>query len=216
MWNWSFPQCLTMYLLAQMRLASSASLESCSYSSETMWMHRGKSSTWVFLAPRSKMRILGSDGEECLTEYNTHYTVHAHAHTHMQHTHATHAHTHPPTHATHAHPPTHTTHQTHTHTHTCTPHAYTLIHTTCTHPQPTCAPAHLVLLYRTWTSGRACSYSTGSYTVRGREGGEGRGGKEETREKDLAGHSRAGDVPTCRSATHRLSLHSAHVVGVNT
>ena len=125
MWNWSFPQCLTMYLLAQMRLASSASLESCSYSSETMWMHRGKSSTWVFLAPRSKMRILGSDGEECLTEYNTHYTVHAHAHTHT--------HTHP--HATHAHPPTHSTHQTHTHT--CTPHAYTLIHTTCTHTQLT-------------------------------------------------------------------------------
>ena len=139
MWNWSFPQCLTMYLLAQMRLASSASLESCSYSSETMWMHRGKSSTWVFLAPRSKMRILGSDGEECLTEYNTHYTVHAHAHTHththMQHTH-THTHTHTPTHATHAHPPTPTTHQTHTpmhpprvhthpHPHTSTPHAHT-------------------------------------------------------------------------------------------
>lgn len=34
-WNWSLPQCFTMYLLAQMRPASRASLDSCSYSSET-------------------------------------------------------------------------------------------------------------------------------------------------------------------------------------
>merc|ERR1719228_2355802 len=44
MWNWSLPQFLTMYLLQQMRAASSASDESCSSSSDT----------------RSKIRILGS------------------------------------------------------------------------------------------------------------------------------------------------------------
>ena len=41
MWNWSLPQFFTMYLLAQIRAASRASLDSCSYSSETRWTQRG-------------------------------------------------------------------------------------------------------------------------------------------------------------------------------
>ena len=53
MWNWSFPQFLTIYLLAQMRAASRASLDSCSYSSETRWTQRGNWSTGVFFAPKS-------------------------------------------------------------------------------------------------------------------------------------------------------------------
>ena len=48
------------YLLAQMRAASSASEDSCSYSFETMCTHSGNSSTLARLRPRSKMRILGS------------------------------------------------------------------------------------------------------------------------------------------------------------
>merc|ERR1719495_1299539 len=60
MWNWSLAVCFTMYLLQQMRPASRASADSCSYSSETRWTHRGNSSTPAFLRPRSKIRILGS------------------------------------------------------------------------------------------------------------------------------------------------------------
>ena len=48
------------YLLAQIRAASRASDDSCSYSLETMWTQRGNSSTLARLRPRSKMRILGS------------------------------------------------------------------------------------------------------------------------------------------------------------
>ena len=48
------------YLLAQIRAASSASEESCSYSLETMWMQSGNSSTLARLRPRSKIRIFGS------------------------------------------------------------------------------------------------------------------------------------------------------------
>ena len=48
------------YLLAQIRAASRASEDSCSYSLETMWTQRGNSSTLARLRPRSKMRILGS------------------------------------------------------------------------------------------------------------------------------------------------------------
>jgi hypothetical protein len=48
------------YLLAQIRAASRASEDSCSYSLETKWMQVGKSSTLAFLRPRSKIRILGS------------------------------------------------------------------------------------------------------------------------------------------------------------
>lgn len=48
------------YLLAQIRAASRASDESCSYSFETMWTQRGNSSTLARFRPRSKMRILGS------------------------------------------------------------------------------------------------------------------------------------------------------------
>jgi len=53
MWNWSLPQFFTMYLLAQIRAASKASDDNCSYSSDIMWIHNGKLSTGVFLAPRS-------------------------------------------------------------------------------------------------------------------------------------------------------------------
>ena len=60
MWKPSLPQFLTRYLLAQMRPASSASDDSCSYSSDTKWTHKGKSSTDAFLRPKSKMRIFGS------------------------------------------------------------------------------------------------------------------------------------------------------------
>ena len=48
------------YLLAQMRAASRASEDNCSYSLETMWTQRGNSSTLARLRPRSKIRILGS------------------------------------------------------------------------------------------------------------------------------------------------------------
>ena len=63
MWNWSFPANFTMYLLAQMRPASRASLDSCSYSLDTRCTHIGKCSTGVFLAPRSKILIFASCGE---------------------------------------------------------------------------------------------------------------------------------------------------------
>ena len=48
------------YLLAQIRAASRASDDSCSYSLETMCTHSGNSSTLARLRPRSKIRILGS------------------------------------------------------------------------------------------------------------------------------------------------------------
>lgn len=48
------------YLFAQIRAASRASEDSCSYSLETMWTQRGNSSTLARLRPKSKMRILGS------------------------------------------------------------------------------------------------------------------------------------------------------------
>ena len=47
-------------LLAQIRAASSASDESCSYSFDTICTHSGNSSTLARLRPKSKMRILGS------------------------------------------------------------------------------------------------------------------------------------------------------------
>jgi len=56
-WKASFPAVLVMYLLAQMRAASRASLESCSYSSETRWAQKGKSSTEARFRPRSKILI---------------------------------------------------------------------------------------------------------------------------------------------------------------
>lgn len=59
-WKASLPIVFTMYLLAQMRPASSASDDSCSHSSETRWMHRGNSSTPALFLPKSKIRILGS------------------------------------------------------------------------------------------------------------------------------------------------------------
>jgi hypothetical protein len=59
-WKASLPAVLTMYLLAQIRAASRASDESCSYSSETRWQQKGKSLTLALFRPRSKIRILGS------------------------------------------------------------------------------------------------------------------------------------------------------------
>lgn len=50
----------TTYLFAQIRAASRASEDSCSYSLETMCTQRGNSSTFARFRPRSKMRILGS------------------------------------------------------------------------------------------------------------------------------------------------------------
>merc|ERR1711976_63441 len=59
-WKASLPQFFTKYLLAQIRAASRASEEICSYSSETRWTLSGKSSTRAFLRPRSKIRIFAS------------------------------------------------------------------------------------------------------------------------------------------------------------
>ena len=70
-WKASFPQFLTRYLLAQIRPASRASDESCSYSSEIIWIHRGKSSTRAFFLPRSKILILGSEGKEIKSSYTS-------------------------------------------------------------------------------------------------------------------------------------------------
>ncbi len=60
MWKASLPMVLTRYLLAQIRAASRASDESCSYSSETKWTQSGKSSTFALLRPKSKILIFGS------------------------------------------------------------------------------------------------------------------------------------------------------------
>ena len=57
MWKASFPPILERYLFAQIRPASSASEESCSYSLETKCTHKGNSSTPAFLRPKSKIRI---------------------------------------------------------------------------------------------------------------------------------------------------------------
>ena len=57
MWKESFPPILERYLFAQIRPASSASEESCSYSLETKCTHKGNSSTPAFLRPKSKIRI---------------------------------------------------------------------------------------------------------------------------------------------------------------
>ena len=59
-WKASLPQDFTRYLLAQMRPASNASDDICSNSSDTKWTHRGRSSTFAFFRPRSKIRIFGS------------------------------------------------------------------------------------------------------------------------------------------------------------
>ena len=73
-WKPSLPVCLTRYLLAQIRAASRASELSCSYSLETRWMHRGKSSTLARLRPRSKMRILGSGTPRLKRDLGNGYT----------------------------------------------------------------------------------------------------------------------------------------------
>ena len=59
-WKASLPAVFTKYLLQQIRPASRASDESCSYSSDTRWIHSGKSSTFAFFLPKSKIRILAS------------------------------------------------------------------------------------------------------------------------------------------------------------
>merc|ERR1712193_455864 len=60
MWKASLPAILVMYLFAQIRAASKASADNCSYSSDTRFTHFGNSSTPVFFLPRSKIRIFGS------------------------------------------------------------------------------------------------------------------------------------------------------------
>ena len=60
MWKASLPKCFTRYLFAQIRPASRASDESCSYSSDTRWIHNGNSSTPALLRPKSKIRIFES------------------------------------------------------------------------------------------------------------------------------------------------------------
>lgn len=60
MWKASFPQCFTMYLLAQIRPASRASDDSCSYSSDTKCTHSGNSSTRALFRPRSNILIFAS------------------------------------------------------------------------------------------------------------------------------------------------------------
>jgi hypothetical protein len=57
MWKASLPPILDKYLFAQIRPASSASEESCSYSLETRCTHKGNSSTPAFLRPKSKILI---------------------------------------------------------------------------------------------------------------------------------------------------------------
>jgi hypothetical protein len=56
-WNESLPDVFVTYLFAQMRAASSASDDSCSYSSDTRWQQNGNSSTFARLRPRSKILI---------------------------------------------------------------------------------------------------------------------------------------------------------------
>lgn len=53
MWKESFPAFFVMYLLQEMREASRASLEICSFSRETKCRQFGKSSMLAFLRPRS-------------------------------------------------------------------------------------------------------------------------------------------------------------------
>merc|ERR1711997_555340 len=60
MWKASLPAILVMYLLQQIRAASSASDDNCSYSSETKLTHFGNSSTPSFFFPKSKILIFGS------------------------------------------------------------------------------------------------------------------------------------------------------------
>lgn len=56
-WKASLPATFVTYLFAQIRAASRASDESCSYSSETRWQQKGNSSTDARLRPKSKIRI---------------------------------------------------------------------------------------------------------------------------------------------------------------
>lgn len=69
MWKPSLPMVLTRYLLAQIRAASRASEDSCSYSSETRWTQSGKSSTFALLRPKSKILILASIKKKACFRY---------------------------------------------------------------------------------------------------------------------------------------------------
>merc|ERR1719383_1539010 len=57
MWNWSLAVCFTMYLLQQIRPASRASADSCSYSSETRWTHSGDSPAETGLGVRLVLAV---------------------------------------------------------------------------------------------------------------------------------------------------------------
>lgn len=56
-WKESLPATFVTYLFAQIRAASSASDDNCSYSSDTRWQQNGNSSTDARFRPRSKIRI---------------------------------------------------------------------------------------------------------------------------------------------------------------
>ena len=74
MWKASLPAILIRYLLQQIRPASRASLESCSNSLDTIWMHSGKSSTTALLRPKSKILIFESKMGNCYV-YNQSVSV---------------------------------------------------------------------------------------------------------------------------------------------
>ena len=56
-WKESFPLVLVTYLFAQILAASKASLDNCSYSSDTRWQQKGNSSTLARLRPKSNILI---------------------------------------------------------------------------------------------------------------------------------------------------------------
>jgi hypothetical protein len=56
-WKESFPLVFVTYLFAQILAASNASLDSCSYSSDTKWQQNGNSSTFARLRPKSNILI---------------------------------------------------------------------------------------------------------------------------------------------------------------
>ena len=62
-WNESFPLVFVTYLFAQILAASKASLDNCSYSSDTRWQQNGNSSTLARLRPKSNILI-------CITSHN--------------------------------------------------------------------------------------------------------------------------------------------------
>lgn len=75
--EYQFSWVVITHLFAQIRAASRASELSCSYSFETRWMQRGKSSTVARFRPRSKIRILASGTPRLKRDlgYGCHFAV---------------------------------------------------------------------------------------------------------------------------------------------